>query len=430
MLSSAFAAEQPPSAIHVLTINGVINPLTARYLNREIGKAEKTQAQAVVLELNTPGGLESSMREMTQTILNASIPVIVYITPHGARAASAGVFITLAGHVAAMAPGTNIGAAHPVQLGGSDQKKPDKEMEKKAVSDAAALARAIAKERGRNITWAEQAVLKSVSITAHEAVAEKVVDFVAEDREELLQKLDGKRIVLRSGTVILRTSRTRLVQSPMHLPEKILQAITDPNIAYLLLTIGFIGVIAELYSPGLLFPGIIGAICLITGFAAMGSLPISWAGLVLIVGGIALLVLEAQAPGIGLFGVAGLIAFVLGSLMLYSPINLPSPALPRVGVNPWLIGGVSVVLLAFVLVVLRAAITAKRHPATVGTSTLLGKSGIAVTDLNPKGTIDLEREHWSAVSPPGSETIHAGEKVLVTGVDGAILKVEKHARSI
>jgi membrane-bound serine protease (ClpP class) len=253
-------------AVHVLTIDGVINPLTARYLSRGLGQAVQANAELVVLEFNTPGGLETSMREMLEELLTPRVPVAVYVTPPGGRAASAGMFITMAGHVAAMAPGTNIGAAHPVGLGA----QPDEVRQEKVVRDAAALARSIAVTRGRNAEWAEQAVLENVSITADEAVERHVVDFVAEHRDELLQWIDGRQVVTATGEVSVDTSDAPLIHLPMSVPERILHTMTDPNIAYLLFSLGMIGLIAELYNPGLLFPGIAGAISLIVAFAAFG----------------------------------------------------------------------------------------------------------------------------------------------------------------
>lgn len=432
--SHIFAKNEAPAEIRVLRIEGVINPLSARYLKREIEKASQDKAQAVILELNTPGGLESSMREMVQSMLASSIPVVVYVTPQGARAASAGMFLTVAGHVAAMAPGTNIGAAHPVSIGGGGQgqQKPDETMKEKVVSDAAALARSVAKERGRNTAWVEEAVRKSVSITANEAVQNKVVDFVAVDRGDLLKKLNGRKVSTRSGVVTLETNNARTTEREMHIPERILHAITDPNIAYLLISIGFIGIIAELYSPGLFFPGIIGVISLILGFAAIGSLPIGWAGIVLLLIGIGLLVLEAQEPGVGIFGAAGIIAFVLGSLMLYAPISTPSPALPRARVNPWLIGGITALLSAFVAVVFKAALAAKKYPSAVGSAALVGSLGVAMTAFEPKGTVKIDSEDWSAVLAPeaGNDTLQPGDVLEIVGTEGAILLVRKHEKPI
>jgi membrane-bound serine protease (ClpP class) len=420
------------SEVRVLAIDGVINPLSARYLKRELDQANKDKVQAVILELNTPGGLESSMREMTQSILNTTIPTIVYITPQGSRAASAGLFITIAAHVAAMAPGTNIGAAHPISIGKGNEQKTDKIMEEKTVNDAAAFARSIAKERGRNITWVEQAVRESISVTAHEALGANIIDLIAADLKELLVKLDRRTIVVSSGMVTLQTRDIQVVKKPMRLPEKILHTITDPNIAYLLITIGFIGIIAELISPGLYFPGITGVISLLLGFTAMGSLPIGWVGLFLLILGIGLLFIETQDPGFGIFGASGLVAFVFGSLMLYTPLSPVSPTLPSVRVNPWIIGGVASGFFLFILFVMKSVISARRLPIATGRSVLVGKLAIAVTDLSPKGIIKLDHERWSAVAKPETETesgiIHVGEVVEVVDLEGAILRVRRSSQ--
>jgi membrane-bound serine protease (ClpP class) len=414
--------------VRILTIDGVINPLTARYFKREVQQANRDRAQAVILELNTPGGLETSMREMTQTILSSPIPVIVYVTPQGARAASAGMFITIAAHIAVMAPGTNIGAAHPVSLGSMGDQKPDEVMKEKVLNDAAALARSIARERERNVEWVNDSVRKSVSITAHEAAAAEVIDFVAKDRKELLDQLHGRRVELPTGTVRLQMKDIHIAESSMHFPEKLLQVVSDPNIAYLLITIGFIGIMAELFSPGLFFPGIAGAISLLLGLTAMGSFPIGWAGLVFLLIGVGLLFFEAQQPGIGILGIAGLATFILGSLMLYTPLGPVSPALPAVAVSPWTIGIVTAVWVAFILWVMRSVFKARRIPVATGRPTLVGKSAIALTDLSPRGVVKLDHESWSAMIEPGAtdQVIHADEKVKVVDLEGAILKVRKN----
>jgi membrane-bound serine protease (ClpP class) len=415
--------------VRVLSIDGVINPLSARYLTREVNRAIHENADAVILELDSPGGLESSMREMVQTMLNSTVPIVVYVTPHGARAASAGVFLTMAAHVAVMAPGTNIGAAHPVRAGNGGKKNTSRNdvLSEKALSDAAALARSVATERGRNAEWAEKAVRESDSMPAHEAVKANVVDLIAVDRNDLLRQLNGRRISLASRPRTLHLDHIYLVEVPMRLPEKILQAISDPNIAYLLVSIGIAGIIAELYSPGLYFPGLTGVICLLLGFASMGSLPLGWVGLVLLLLGILLLFLETLAPGIGVFGVTGFAAFILGSLMLYSPIGPVSPALPVVKVSPWIIGSVATGFLVFIVFVMRALIQSRRLPVSTGRAVIVGKTAIATTDLSPAGVVTLDHEKWSAVIEPNTATrfIRAGNRVKVVDLEGPILKVRK-----
>ena len=416
--SNARVAGQANGEVRLLTIDGVINPLTAQYLERGLREGAEAQAEAVVVRLNTPGGLESSTREMTQAMLASSVPVVVYVTPPGARAASAGMFITIAAHVAAMAPGTNIGAAHPVGLGGQT----DPVMAEKLVNDTAAPARAIATARGRNAEWAERAVRESVSITAEEAVEEGVIDLMAGDLQELLLQMDGRQVVTTAGEVTLRTAEARVIDSPMNLPERILHVLADPNIAYILFTIGVIGVIAELYNPGTLFPGIVGGISLILAFTAFGNLPINWAGVLLMLLAIGLFVGELYTEGIGILAVGGLIAFVLGSLMLFSPLTPTSPTMPDIRVSRWLIAAVAFGIAGFFLLVLRAVFEARRAPVATGTQILIGHSGVATSDLSPSGTVRVESEIWSAVSESGF--IATGEQIEVVGVEGVTLKVK------
>lgn len=410
-------AEAPQ--VRLLTIEGVINPLTARYLGRELQLAADAGAAAVVVQLNTPGGLESAMREMVQAMLNSPVPVVVYVAPPGGRAASAGMFVTVAAHVAAMAPGTNIGAAHPVGLGG----EVDPVSAEKIVNDAAALARSIAASRGRNAAWAEEAVRQSVSITAEEAVTQDVVDLVADDLETLLDRIDGRRVTTAAGEVALRTAAARVVERPMPLPERILQTITDPNIAYVLFTIGTIGLIAELYNPGALFPGITGAVSLLLAFVAFGSLPINWAGVILLGLAVVLLVVDLQAEGLGPLAVGALVAFVLGSLMLYSPLTPTSPAMPQIRVSPWVIATVALGLGTFFAVVVRALWRARRAPVTTGPQALIGQVGVAVSDVAPGGTVRVQGELWSAVAEDGA--IRAGEAARVVSVEGVTLRVRR-----
>lgn len=413
-------ATEPPE-VRLLTIDGVINPLTARYLERELGEAA-SGATAVVLRLDTPGGLESSMRRMVEAILGAGVPVVVHVAPPGARAASAGMFLVLSAHVAAMAPGTNMGAAHPVTIGGQ---QPDTTLAEKMVSDAAALARAIAQRRGRNADWAELAVRRSVSVTAREAVEIDVVDLVVEDLDALLARVDGRRVRTAAGVTVLRTAGARVVARPMSLPERILHAITDPNIAYLLTTIGIIGIIAELYNPGMIFPGVTGGIALILAFVAFGSLPVNWAGVALLALGIGLFIADLAAEGIGLLAVGGLVAFVLGSLMLYSPLSPPSPAMPEARVSPWLIAAVAAGMGALLLFVGRALLRARREPVAIGADALVGRVGVAESRLAPRGAVRIDSEVWSAAVEDGADAIARGEPVEVVGLEGVVLRVRK-----
>lgn len=427
--SGSLAQGDAPATVHELVIDGVITPLTARYLDREVEVAAHKGAAAVVLRLDTPGGLESSMRDMVQTMFAAPLPIAIYVAPSGARAASAGMFLTIAAHVAAMAPGTNIGAAHPVALGEQQAAKEEGEEDPriaKAVHDAAALARTVATERGRNAAWAEKAVRESVSITADEARRLNVVDLLAGDRDELLRLLDGRKVRLATGDVTLKTAGARVVEAPMSLAERLLQAITDPNIAYLLLSLGFIGLIAELYNPGMMFPGLTGVISLIVAFTALGSLPLNWAGLALVALGLVLLALDLQTEGLGILAAFGLVAFVLGSLILYRPFEPVSPALPAVRVHPGLIAAIAAAFSAFFFFVVRAVLQVRRLPVATGVEALVGRSGTAISDLAPRGTVKIEGERWTAIVDRrgAREAVRVGTPVRVTGVEGVTLKVE------
>lgn len=408
--------------VHVLTIDGGINPLTARYLERGLREAEASRAAAVVVRLDTPGGLVTSTRKMTAAMLASPVPVVVYVAPAGARAASAGMFITIAAHVAAMAPGTNIGAAHPVS---GDGEKVDPVMSDKMTNDAAALARSIAAERGRNVKWVEAAVRKSVSITAAEALKEKVIDLVAADLPGVLRQINGRTVATATGKQVLQTANAPLRERPMSLPERILMALADPNIAYILFTLGSIGLIAELYNPGSIFPGVTGAVCLILAFTAFGSLPINWAGVLLLLIAMALFAAELTAPGIGFFAFAGTVAFVLGSLMLFTPISAPAPLMPVVRVSPWLIAGTTIGVSGFFLLALRAVMRSRNNPVVTGIEALVGQKGLALSSLSPVvvGRVRVESEEWSAVTD--GETIEAGAMVQIVNVEGVTLRVKR-----
>jgi membrane-bound serine protease (ClpP class) len=429
--ATVLTAQAPPTAaggtageIRVLTIEGVINPVSARYLIRELGSAEAAGAAALVLRLDTPGGLEISMRRMLVAILGSDVPIIVYVAPPGAHAASAGLFILLAADVAAMAPGTNTGAAHPVTIGAE---QPDTTLAEKMVSDAAALARSVAERRGRNAEWAERAVRLSESATAREALALNVIDLVAADLATLLAEVDGYTVATAAGDVVLRTAGAPLVERPMSLFDRILHALTDPNIAYLLLTIGFIGIIAELYNPGAIFPGLTGLISLILAFVALGSLPVNWAGVVLLLLGIGLFITDMATEGIGVLAVGGVIAFVLGSLMLYRPFTPISPTMPEVRVSPELIGAATAGMAIFLVFVGRALLRSRHQPVASGAPALVGRVGVAVTPLAPHGTVRVDQETWSATAVEGDGPIGAGEPIEVAGLEGVTLFVRKRS---
>jgi membrane-bound serine protease (ClpP class) len=403
----------------VIQVEGVINPLTAQYLQRALDVAASEGAQLVVIELDTPGGLETSMREIVQEILTSPIPVAVYVSPRGARATSAGMFITLAAHVAAMAPATHIGAAHPVPLGGQVI---EETLSEKMASDAAALIRSIAAERGRNVEWAEQAVRDSVSLTAEEAVDEQVIDMVVGDLSGLLAILDGQQVTTTVGDVVLRTAQAPVEQVDMTFIERLMHIISDPNIAYLLLSAGTLFLLAELSDPGLGFGAIGSAVCFILAFLALGSLPVNWAGLALIAAGVVLFVVALLTDTEAVVSIMALIPFVLGSLLLFTPFTPRSPATPDLRVDPWLIAGTALGILAFSLIVLRAVLAAARMPPRSGAQRLVGMEGVATTDVAPSGIVRVDRQEWSAVAV--AEHIPAGKPVRVVAVTGVRLQVE------
>ena len=417
LLMAALAGAAPGHAappVAIIDLDGAITPITDRLLTAAVERAQADGAQALVVQLNTPGGLERSMRTMAQTILNAGIPIIVYVAPTGARAASAGVFITMAAHVAAMAPATNIGAAHPVTAGGGDM---GKEMSKKVANDAAAFARSLAAERGRNVEWAEKAVRSSVSVTEREAVKLKVVDLVADNLQDLLAKVDGRVVKTARGVVTLQTRDAPVKRIEIRFRDRFLALITDPNIAYILMMVGMLGIFFELQNPGVVLPGVIGGISLILAFFAFQSLPINWAGVLLILFGIALLIAEIKIASHGVLTIGGVISMVLGSFMLYDA--------PEVGFRvSWavIIPTVGATAGLFVWAV-SAGVRAMRRPQVTGAQGMVGRLAVARGELGPEGQVNVDGEIWRAVAEGGA--IPAGEKVRVTAVDGLTLRVSR-----
>jgi len=419
LLGGHSALAQSAAHVNVATINGVIDPITAQYVDKEIQHAEQDRAQCLIIQLDTPGGSDSAMRDIVQHMLSSPVPIVVYVSPAGARAGSAGVFITLAADIAAMAPGTNIGAAHPVEITGEITGT----MNTKVTNDAAAYARALAERRGRNADWAEKAVRESVSITANEAVEIGVVDLVADDLTDLLEKIDNKTVSTALGERQLATSGADIHETPMSLPQQVLHAIVDPNIAYLLFIIGLVGLVAEFYHPGAIFPGVTGSICLILAFVAFGSLPVNWGGVALIALAVVLFILDIKVAGYAL-SVGGAIAFILGSLMIFSPLVPVSPAVPSLVVSRPLIVVMTTAITAFFVFALSAGIRAQRARVVSGIHALVGATGVATSDLDPQGTVQVKSELWSAVAE-GGETIEKGEQVRVVAVTGVRLRVTK-----
>jgi membrane-bound serine protease (ClpP class) len=406
--------------VYVIKVEGTINPATAEYISSSIKKATEEGAECLVIELDTPGGLLESTRSIVKSILSAEIPVVVFVYPSGARAGSAGVFITLSAHIAVMAPGTNIGAAHPVGIGGMGDTS--KVMEQKITNDAAAFVRTIAEKRNRNVKWAERAVRESISSTETEALKDSVIDLIAKDLKDLLDKIDGRKVKINSEEKILRTKDAKVKFVEMNWREKLLALISDPNIAYILLLLGIYGILFELYNPGAIFPGVIGAICLILAFYSLQALPINYAGLALIVLGIILLLLEIKIVSHGLLTIGGAISLLLGSIMLInSPFELMQISLTVI------ITAVALTVLFF-LFAIGMALKAQRRKPTTGKEALVGERGIALTKFKPAsngwatGQVRVHGEIWKAIS---QDAINPNEEIVVRGVEGLTLKVEK-----
>ncbi|HEU0109370.1 MAG TPA: nodulation protein NfeD [Chitinophagaceae bacterium] len=403
----------PAQKLVSLVIDGSINPASASFIERGLKKAIKDSARGLLIQLNTPGGLLKSTRVIVGAILDAPVPVIVYVAPGGAHAGSAGVFITMAAHVAAMAPGTNIGAAHPVSQGGMDTT-----MNEKATNDAAAFVRTIAEKRNRNGVWAEEAVRKSVSLTGSEAVQNNVVDLLATDTRQLLLDIDGKTIETSSGTVTLQTKNITIEPLEMTLAEKILNILSDPNLAYILLMLGFYGLLFELYNPGAMFPGIMGVLCLILGLYAMHALPINYAGLALIIFGIILFLLEIKITSYGLLTIGGLLSLLLGSLMLIRE----DPVFPLLKLSSAVIIATTGMTALFFLFIIGAGLKAQRAKPVTGLEGFLGETGIVLQALDPSGTVHVHGEIWQAESLSGK--IEAGRKIRIISMKNFRLTVE------
>lgn len=411
--SAALSVENRKEVI-VITVDGVINPVSAEYIGKSIKKANEKKAEALIIELDTPGGLDTSMRIIVKDIIGSEVPVVVYVSPSGSRAASAGVFITLAAHIAAMAPGTNIGAAHPVGIG----EKMDKVMAEKATNDAAAYIKSLAARTGRNAKWAEDAVRKSISATEEEAFKEKVIDLVSKDLNSLLSDIDSRKVRTIMGEKVLMTAKANVVREETGIRHKILNLISDPNIAYILMLLGFYGLFFELTNPGTLFPGVMGGICLILAFYAFQTLPVNYAGLLLIILAIILFILEVKIISHGVLTIGGIIAMIIGSLMLFE-----SPA-------PFMKLSLSIILPAVIITTLFFTLTfglafkAYRRKPITGSEGLVGVNGITDTDITKNGgMVLLHGERWAAYS---DEPVSKGEKIIIEAVSGLRVKVRKY----
>ena len=402
------------SAIHVVQANGNIGPVIARFIDRAIDNASEKQAEAVVIQLDTPGGLSTSMDDIVQDVLTADLPVVVYVYPPGGRAASAGTLITLAGHIAVMAPGTSIGAATPVSASGDDI---GDTLEDKAINDASARFRDIAEQRGRNGDWAEKSVRESASIGAAEAVELGVVDLVAPNMATLLQDIDGRQVELHNGVLAtLETAGAPSVEVKLNFGERLLEIISDPNITFLLISLGSVALFFELANPGTIFPGVFGVIALFLGFFGLSVIPFDWAGIGLILAAFALFFLELAVTSGGILAVGGVVALILGGILLTSgnPEGFE--------VSRWLVFGLSSVMGAFSLLLLRGHMRARRLGPAVGTETMVGQRAVTSSNMDPKGYVLFEGEYWIAES---DEPVKSGTEVVITKVEGLRLRVSK-----
>ncbi len=411
---------QPSSAqgdhVALLQLKGVINPVAASYVERAIGQAEADGASAIVIQMDTPGGLDTSMRAIIQRIIASRAPVIVYVAPPGARAGSAGVYITYSAHIAAMAPNTNIGSAHPVAMGEGGEETMSDTMQDKVTNDAAAYIKSLAESRGRNAEWAEKAVRESVNVTAQEALKLKVIDLVAEDLPTLLDKADGIQVQLPSGMAPTKTKDLPIRKIEMTPLESLLHAVSDPTIAYILLSLGTMGLIFELSNPGAILPGVVGGICLLFALFGLGTLPINLAGVLLIAFALLLFVADIFAPTHGILTAGGTISFVLGSMMLINTQNAPFLAISMSAIIAVALG-----ITAFFSLVVAAVVRSHRRRPTTGMDGLVGQIGKAKTPLDPGGMILIDGALWKAVVEAGK--VAEDELVEVTGTRGLTLVV-------
>ena len=409
------ASPAAPAApvVHRITVDGIISPSTARFIVRAVGEAEAERAEALIILLDTPGGLLKSTDDITKAILNARVPVVVYVAPRGARAASAGVFITYASHIAAMAPATHLGAATPVSVG---EQQRDQTLMTKVTNDAVANIRAMARRRGRNADWGEKAVRLAVSITEEEALKLNVINLVAEDFGDLLRKLEGRAVETDRGPAKLRTTRARVVERGMDVTERFLGLLSDPNIGFILMNIGILGIMVELYNPGAILPGVVGGIALILGLASFAILQVNAAGLMLIAFAMLLFIADVKVPGHGVLTVGGVIAFVFGAILL------TERQAPVLQISLRLILTVAVLLAGFFLFAVSAGIRAQKAPPRSGSESLIGAVGVARSRLDPEGMVHVQGEMWTATAVGGP--IDDGQPVRVVAVDGLRVRVK------
>lgn len=416
LLLCSFAIAQRP-LVQVIRVDGTINPAVSDYIRSSIERSAEEGSQCLIIQLNTPGGLLKSTRVIVTDILNAPLPVIVFVFPGGSQAASAGVFITLAGHIAAMAPGTNIGAAHPVTIGEGGMR--DTVMIDKVTNDAVAFVRTIAEKRGRNVKWAEEAVRKSVSITETEALSKKVIDYVANNVEDLLKQVDGKEVETIAGKKTLAVKDAEVRHIPTGWRYDLLNILSDPNIAYILLMLGFYGLLFELYNPGSIFPGVVGGICIILALYSLHTLPVNYAGLALIILAIILFIAELKVQSHGLLGLGAVISLILGSIMLIET----EPSFEFVRLSLSVVIPTVALTAGFFLFMIGMGIRAQLRKPTTGREGLVGEIGLSLDTLNPTGQVRVQGEIWNAEAE--GDSIPAGTPVKVLKVEHLKIKVVK-----
>ena len=440
------AAAQEDKVAYLLTIDGAIGPATSDYLRKGIAAAASQDAELVIIKMNTPGGLDSSMRDIIKAILQSPVPVVVYVAPSGSRAASAGTYIMYASHIAAMAPATNIGSATPVQIGGDGPRKPDSEdaedaedaedeeagdeevekksktrdtgttaMERKTINDAVAYIRGLAELRGRNVDWAEKAVREAVNVTASEALELGIIDLVAKTQAQLLQDIDGMSVEVNNSEQTLTTAGLAIKVIEPDWRNRLLSVITNPTVAYMLLMLGIYGLIFEGYNPGAIVPGVVGAISILLALYAFQILPVNYAGLALIVLGVILIIAEVFAPSFGVLGIGGVIALVSGSIILMDT------DIPGYEISRNLIFSVAILSSAMIIGIVYFANRARTQPIVSGREQMIGMTGIARGDIDKKGTVFVHSELWQASS---SQLIMDGQPVRVTAISGLHLTVE------